>query len=83
MSSTKLFAPRHHQVKILNPKHEILNKQKHSNPKIEIQNEFVWDFMFFDHLDLFRISDFEFRICNFIYTWPPLRLCASRCLSES
>jgi len=60
MSSTKLFAPRHHQVKILNPKHEILNEQKHSNPKIEIQNEFVWDFMFFDHLDLFRISDFEF-----------------------
>jgi len=32
--------------------------------------------MFFDHLDLFRISDFEFRICNLIYTWRPLRLCA-------
>jgi len=26
-------------VKILNPKHEISNKPKHSNPKIEIQNE--------------------------------------------
>jgi len=26
---------------------------------------------------LFRISDFEFRIWNFIYAWRPLRLCGS------
>jgi hypothetical protein len=33
--------------------------------------------MIFDHLDLFRISEFEFRICNLIYTWRPSRLCGS------
>ncbi len=33
--------------------------------------------MEFDHLDLFRISDFEFRTFNSIYTWHPLRLCPS------
>ncbi len=26
---------------------------------------------------LFRVSDFEFRICNFICAWRPLRLCPS------
>jgi len=25
------------------------------------RNELVWNFVLFDHLDLFRISDFEFR----------------------
>jgi len=33
------IAPRRPQVKILNPKHEILNKPEHSNQKIEIQND--------------------------------------------
>src|SRR5713226_6060158 len=32
-----------------------------------------WNFLIFDHLKLFRISDFELRICNF-YTWRALRL---------
>jgi len=64
-------------MKIRIPKLEISNKPKHSNPKIDIQNEIIWNFMFFDHLDLFRISDFEFRICNSIYTWRALRLCES------
>jgi len=59
-NSTMCIAPKRTQVKILNPKHEILNKPKHSNLKLGIHNEIVWNFMFFDHLDLFRISDFEF-----------------------
>ena len=32
--------------------------------------------MSFDHLELFRILDFEFRIYNFINTWRASRLCA-------
>ncbi len=35
--------------------------------------------MIFDHLDLFRISDFDFRICKFISTWRALRLRGSPC----
>jgi len=50
------------QIKIRNPKLEISNKPKGSNLNIEIQNEIIWNFMFFDHLDLFRISSFEFVI---------------------
>ncbi len=38
--------------------------------------------MIFDHLDLFRISDFDFRICKFISTWRALRLRASRLLPD-
>jgi len=72
MTSTKLFAPRRPRRKFRNPKHEILNKPKHSNLKVKIRNEIVWNFMDFDHLDLFRISDFEFRTFNSIYTWRPL-----------
>jgi len=30
------------------------------NTQIRIQKELVWNFVLFDHLDLFRISDFEF-----------------------
>jgi len=48
------------------PKFEIRNKPKDSNPKIEIQNEIIWDFLFFDHLDLFRISGFEFVIYSIL-----------------
>jgi hypothetical protein len=42
------------------------------------RNPFVWNFVFFvfDHLRLFRISDFVFRICNFVHAWRSLRLCA-------
>jgi len=76
-TSTKFFAPRRHRMKIRNPKHEILIKPKHSNLKFEIRNEIVWNFMVFDHLDMFRISDFEFRTFNSIYTWRALRLCGS------
>ncbi len=76
-TSTKFFAPRRPRIKIRIPKLEISNKPKHSNLKIEIQNEINWNFMFFDQWDLFRISDFEFRICNFTYTWRALRLCGS------
>ncbi len=71
------IAPRHRRIEIRIPKLEISNKPKYSNLKIEIQNEIVWNFVFFDHLDLFRISGFEFRICNFTYTWRAWRLCGS------
>jgi len=36
---TEFFMPRRPRIKIRNPKLEILNKPKHSNPKIEIQND--------------------------------------------
>src|SRR5437899_7988912 len=58
-----------------NPKSEYRNPKqpKDLNPNYEIRNELVWNFLIFDHLKLFRISDFEFRICSFVYTWRPLR----------
>ncbi len=82
-TSTRFFAPRRPRIKIRIPKLEIRNKPKHSNPKIEIQNETVWRFPFFNHLDLFRISKFEFRICNSICTWRALRLRASDLFPDS
>jgi probable HAF family extracellular repeat protein len=42
----------------------------------EIRSGLVWNFLTFDQLKLFRNSDFEFRICDFVYTWHALRLCA-------
>ena len=59
-------------IKIRNPNLEIRNKPKHSNPKIEIRNELVWDFVVFGHLDLFRISSFEFAVL--LVPWRALRL---------
>ena len=41
----------------MNPNAE---KIQNSNPK-----HLVWDFLIFEHLDLFRISDFEFRASAF------------------
>ncbi len=49
-------------MKIRIPKLEIRNKPKHSNPIIEIRNGIIWNFMLFDHLDLFRTSDFGFLL---------------------
>jgi len=51
-----------------NPKSEYRNPKqpKDLNPNYEIRNELVWNFLIFDHLKLFRISDFEFRICSFL-----------------
>jgi len=48
-----------------NPKSEVPNPKQTENvhnqkANIEIRNEIVWHFAFFDHLDLFRISEFEF-----------------------
>src|SRR3989304_9103850 len=40
---------------------------------MEILNELVWNFVFVDHLDLFRISDFEFQV--FYLLLIPWRLC--------
>ncbi len=40
---------------------------------MEILSELVWKFVFFDHLDLFRISSFEFRV--FYLLLIPWRLC--------
>ncbi len=106
--STKFFVPRHPQVKILNPKHEIPNKMRfkfeYRISNIEIRNNFkisilkiqnlpmrtspvflnvlklvfwVFPFCFEFRISCFEfcfpfVSDFEFRICNLIYTWRPL-----------
>ena len=49
-------------MKIRNSNIEIRNKPKELNPKCRVRNGFVWNFLIFDHLKLFRISDFEIRI---------------------
>jgi len=46
--------------KIRSSKSETNQALKSETEKIETGSELVWNFMFFDHLDLFRISDFEF-----------------------
>ena len=48
--------------KIRNPNIEIRNKRKELNSNHEIRNRLVLNFEFFNHLDLFRISSFEFVI---------------------
>jgi probable HAF family extracellular repeat protein len=48
----------------------------------EIRRGLVWNFLTFDHLKLFRISDFEFRICDFVYTWHALRSSARQSFSN-
>ena len=58
------IAPRNHRNKIRNSNIEIRNKPKDLNPNYEIRNGLVWNFLIFAHLELFRISDFEFRICS-------------------
>jgi hypothetical protein len=60
-----------------NPKFEYRNPKQTQdlNPNYEIRNGMVWNFLIFDHLKLFRISDFELRICSFVYTWRPLSEC--------
>ncbi len=37
----------------------------------------VWNFVIFEYLKLFRISDFEFRICNRACAWRPCAFAAS------
>jgi hypothetical protein len=55
-------------LKIRNPNIEIRNKQpKPEKSKTLTPNEPVWTIVFFDHLNLFRISDFELRICSSFY----------------
>src|SRR5258708_29886052 len=60
---------------IRNPKHEIRNKRNSQirNPKIESGNELVWNFLLFYHLNLFRISDFEFRIFSHLLSFAAAR----------
>ena len=50
---------------------------KTRKPSYGIQNGLVWNFLGFDHLRLFRISDFGFRVCNPVDAWRALRLRAS------
>jgi hypothetical protein len=51
-----------------NPKSEYRNPRQiqpnfnPENPKHRIRRRFVWNFIYFSHLKLFRISDFVFRI---------------------
>jgi hypothetical protein len=58
-----------------NSKSEYQNPKQTQRFKFQLRNpkRFVWNFPIFDHLKLFRISDFEFRICNLVYTWRALR----------
>jgi hypothetical protein len=50
---------------------------------MENRNELVWNFVLFDPLDLFRISDFEFRAFSLLLTpWRVLRLCANDLFSD-
>jgi hypothetical protein len=51
-----------------------------SHQKPTEQNGLIWNFLIFDHLKFFRISDFEFRTCKFVYTWRPLRRCSGHAL---
>jgi len=60
----KVIAPRRQWNKNRNPNIEIRNKPEDLNPNHEIPNGLVWNLLIFDHLKLFRISDFEFRIRN-------------------
>ncbi len=75
-TSTKFIAPRRSRMKIRIPKLEIRNKPKHSNPIIKIRNGIIWNFMLFDHLHLFRFSDFVLRVfCSpFLASFAPSRL---------
>src|SRR5215467_3597560 len=66
-TSRKFIAPRQQRNKIRNSNIEIRNKPNDINPNYEVQNGLVGNFLIFDHLRLFRSSDFEFRICNFVY----------------
>jgi len=63
--SRKFIAPTKTPAK-QNPKSEYRNPKQiqNLNSNYEIRNRLVWNFLIFDHLKLFRISDFEFRICN-------------------
>jgi hypothetical protein len=63
-----LFIPKTPRIPKQNPKSEARNPKQTetSNPKIEIRNELVWKFVLFDHLDLFRVSDFEFGTYSFV-----------------
>src|SRR5215467_3955009 len=65
-TSRNFLAPSCQGDKIQNPNIEIRNKPTDLNPNNEIRNEFVWKFLIFLRLRLFRISDFEFRICFYM-----------------
>jgi hypothetical protein len=53
-----------------NPNIEIRDKPNDLDPNYEIPNGLVWNFLTFDHLKLFRILDFGFRICKCLGSTP-------------
>jgi hypothetical protein len=57
-------------LKTFNKRSDISCKQEKPNHEDTPADAFV---LHFCHSKLFRISDFEFRIFNFTYTWRPLR----------
>jgi len=77
---TKVIAPRPTN-KIRNPNIEIRNKltdkqiSNRENPKPRIRRKLVWNFIYFGHLKLFRISDFVLRLLL-------LTLCARHSFSD-
>src|SRR5262249_62410485 len=84
-TSRNFLAPSCQGDKIQNPNIEIRNKPTDLNPNNEIRNEFVWKFLIFLRLRLFRISDFELRICFYMvslaFPFVRLRTCFARIIS--
>ncbi len=66
--------------KTFNKRSGISRKNEKPSPGDKPVDAFVLDF---GNSKLFRISDFEFRICNCIYTWRALRLRASHLFPDN
>jgi hypothetical protein len=64
-----IFALSRSRIKIRNPNIEIRNKGKALNPNYEIRNGLVWNFVLLGHLDLFRISSFEFFFASHFFAF--------------
>ena len=52
-----VISPRNQRNKIRNPNFDIRNKPKDLNSNYEIRNGLVWNFLIFEHLYLFRVSN--------------------------
>src|SRR5262249_4201401 len=73
-TSANYPAPRCHKTKIRNPNIEIRNKRKKHEDKIRKPKQRSFRILsFLVILDLFRISDFEFRPCPFLPNPAPLQ----------
>jgi len=57
------------KIEIRSSKSETKETVKVRIQKLEIRDELVWNFLRFEHLDLFRISEFEFSSLVFMNPW--------------